>query len=176
MKIGNVSVFGFVLYVTVTACGGPEPSTHGDVDSGVLVLDIGDSGDGRLDAGTVDLDADVQVPLIVTPTAPILAPCTSPYAPVLEVVPTGELLPVFADSTDSLSVGVAQVGAAAPNDWQAASSVDLPTIASTITVFAQLPATACRDTVPFVHQYLVQPSFAPAAGLPDSSAIAKADS
>ncbi len=107
MRRNLVGCFGFVLCGTLTACSARSPINPGG-DSGAPIS----SSDDSPDAGNL-------VPVVIPPTTPSLAPCTSPYAPVLEAVPTGALLPVFANSADGLSVGVGlgDAGASSPNDW-----------------------------------------------------------
>jgi hypothetical protein len=115
------------------------------------------------------------VALVVPPTPPSLADCTSPYAPVLEAVPTGAVLPVFANPADGLVVGVGVPGAS-PSDASApATGVQLPDTDSTISVFAQVSPAACPSASEFSHQYSVVASFAPAAGSSASSALSKDD-
>jgi len=162
MKLRTSCFFGFVLFGTLTACNNPP---HWSQSSG-------DSGTSRFDSVS---DAEAEVPLIIAPSSPTLAPCTSPYAPVLEAVPTGALLPVFANSTDGLSVGTGAADSTLPTDWIAKASVALPSDPSDVMVFAQVPAKRCPIAIEFAQKYSAVSSFAPAAGLAGSTAISKDD-
>jgi hypothetical protein len=173
MKTRTIVGFGFVLHVTVTACGDPDRPSHLGSDSGTTGGP--DAGNVQQEAGASISDSGAEVPLVVAPTTPDLAPCTSPYAPVLEFVPAVATLPVFANPSEGLSVGTAGAGASSPSGWSDSASVNLPAEDSTISLFAKLSATVCPDAIEFAHEYSVRRSFAPAAGQPGSSAIAEND-
>ncbi len=146
-----------------------------DLDSDSGTSDIDDAGSVQQEARASNSDSGGAVPLVVPPVAPDLAPCTNPYAPVLEFVPAGATLPVFARTSDGLSVGAGDVGVSSPSAWSNTSSISLPTDDSTISVFAELSETTCPDAVEFAHEYSVRQLFPPAAGQPGSTAIAGDD-
>ncbi len=176
MKVWIVGLFGFVLHVTVTACNDSGHKSLSRSDSGMDLFNSRDAEFIDEDADdTAVSDGEAQIPLIITPQSPSLASCTSPYAPVLEAVPMGELLPVFANPNDGLSVGTGTVDSTLPDVWIAATDVNLPADPSDLTGFAQLSATACPAALEFMQKYSVRASFAPAAGQAGSTAISKDD-
>jgi hypothetical protein len=175
MKTALLHIFIFGLCVTVTACS--DPGHLGGSGSSLVQGGTGGNSNSGNDASNqVTPDADAQVPLIVAPSVQSLAPCTSPYAPVLEAVPTGALLPIFANPSDGLAAGLGAADSTTPTDWSAVNLVTLPTDPSNIVVFAELSSTACPTAVEFIQKYTVVSSFAPAAGLTGSTAISKDDS
>jgi len=176
MKAALFHIFVFGLYVTVTACGDPNHPSSSGSDLKVIQSGTGGYSSGDIDAGNrVPPDTDAQVPLVVAPSVPPLASCTSPYAPVLEAVPTGASLPIFANPSDELAVGTGASDSAMPTNWSAANYITLPTDPSDIVVFAELSPTACPTAVEFDQKYNVRSSFAPAAQLTGSTAISKDD-
>ncbi len=176
MKVALLHIFVFVLCVTVTACGDPNHPSNSGSDLKVIQSGTGGYSSGDSDAGNrVPPDTDAQVPLIVAPGVPPLASCTSPYAPVLEAVPAGASLPIFANPSDGLAVGTGASDSTIPTAWLTANYIALPTDPSDVVVFAELSPTACPTAVEFAQKYSVRSSFAPAAGLSGSTAIAKDD-
>lgn len=148
-----------VLGFTLTACGGENP--------GPAV--IGSGGTSNTNTGA---DAAV-VPLVVTPGAPEVTPCTSPFAPVLEAVPTNAVLPIFAHAGDGLEVTTQASDADAGSEWMTVSSLQLPAASADLRIRARL--TGCASSAEFAQTYAVRERFAPAVGLPGSTAIARTD-
>lgn len=176
MKIKDKRFAIFGLVVAVTACSDTITPQSQVRDSGFSNDTFPDSGHD----GDASVDGAASVPLIIPPEAPLLQFCTSPYAPVLEAVPVGATLPVFANLNDVLSLGVdaadAGADAAAPTSWTVTRSVALPDSPANIEVYAQLSASDCPNAVEFTHNYSVRASFAPAAGVAGSTAVSKDDS
>jgi hypothetical protein len=119
---------------------------------------------------------DASVPLVVTPEAVSVPPCTRPFAPVLEAVPANAVLPVFASATDALEVAAATATQTdAGLDWALRSAVELPSVSSEVSVAARLQNANCAAVAEFIHTYSVRDAFAPGAGAPGSTAIAGND-
>lgn len=176
MKIRVLALLGFVFSGAVTACAEPNRSTSAEQDWGAS---IGDSGAvvaqdaGELDGST----GSGSIPLVVRPTAPDLPRCTSPYAPVLASIPTGEQLPVFANAEDGVAVGLGDANAVAPaSSWVESNEIALPAAPARLTVFAKLVSSACPSAMEFVHEYSAVDSFAPGADGARTTAIANDDS
>ena len=160
-------VFRFcVLCATLSACGTAKAPDRTDIAAG-----SSGSQSNTPDASSID----ASVPLVITPPSGDEPRCTSPYAPVLESVPTGTILPVFANSEDQLEVGSGAPDAGIPPPLLPATSIQLPNESGELRVLAQLKATDCAGAGTFDQIYSVQSSFAPAADLPGSTAISKDD-
>ncbi len=158
----QVSVL-FVLGFTLTACGGdPKPLLSGASTGGTT---------NSPDATAKPL----AVPLVITPGAPDLPPCTPPYAPVLDVLPTNATLPVFARAGDGLEVAVYDSSQNTVREWAASSIIALPSSAADLLVQARLTHPDCAAAAEFSQQYAVRDQYPPAAGYPDSTAIHRAD-
>jgi hypothetical protein len=163
-----------VLCATLSACGTAKAPDRTDIaagSSGSQANTPDASSPDAPDASSVD----ASIPLVITPISGDEPRCTSPYAPVLESVPTGAILPVFARSEDQLEVGSTAADAGAPPPLLPATSIQLPNESGELRVLAQLTATDCASAGTFDQIYSVQSSFAPAADLPGSTAISKDD-
>jgi len=156
----------FVLGVALPACGGGNAPTSQPSDAGVSSLVA------YSDAAT---DAAVA-PLVITPNAPAIAPCTGPFAPVLESLPANAVLPVFANSGDALETATGTATDDSPTAWTSESTIQLPATSTDLRVYARLAATQCATSPAFDQLYPVRDKFAPAAGATDSTAISKDDS
>lgn len=170
MKITEFCLLAFVLCGAVTGCGDSQPSTSQEAAT------PSDAGSTVADSGALDASSHPSIPLVVPPVAPNLPPCTSPYAPVLEAVPTGAQLPIFANASDGLAVGWSTADATAPTSWSDVTTVPLPSSPSELTAFAQLTSAACPNALGFVQRYSAVDSFAPAAQSNGSTAVARDDS
>jgi len=157
----------FVLGVALPACGGQNASSFQPSDAGVS-SPTAYSADAATDAAAA--------PLVITPSALAMASCTGPFAPVLEALPTSAVLPVFANSGDELETATGTGTDDIPTAWTSESLIQLPATSTDLRVFARLAATQCAAAPAFDQLYPVRDKFAPAAGAPDSTAIAKDDS
>jgi hypothetical protein len=152
-----------VLSFTLTACGGDHAQRLAETSSG------GTSGNR---AGGADAAA---VPSVITPDPPTMPPCTSPYAPVLEAMPINAILPIFANQGDGLEVAVEPSDADAASAWSVTRSVQFPSMVTDLGIRARLTRLDCTSAIEFSQAYLVRERFAPAAGLPESTAIIRTD-
>jgi hypothetical protein len=156
----------FVLGVTLPACGGENAPTAQASDAGEYST-LTNSGNGASDAAPAQL--------VITPSAMALAPCTGPFAPVLESLPTSAILPVFANAGDILETGTGTATDDGPSAWTSGSTIQLPPTSTNLRAFARVAATLCPSALAFDQLYPVRDKFAPAAGAPESTAIAKDD-
>ena len=173
MKFWRLVFFGFVIYGTVTACADHGPLASQHEDSATSIVDGGKPGSPS-DASALQ-DAEAPAPLIITPESPEMPRCTSPFAPVLEALPAGATLPVFANAADGLELGASSALAITPSNWAQKDGLSLPTEASEVAVFARLSASDCSNATGFFHAYSVRTTFAPAAELEGSTAVSKDD-
>ena len=153
----------FVLGVTLPACGGNNAPTFQPSDAGVS-------------PPIASADDAAAAPLVITPSAPAIAPCTGPFAPVLESLPTGAVLPVFANSDDALETATGTATDDSPTAWTSESTIQLPATSTDLRVFARLASTQCVTAPAFDQLYPVRDTFAPGAGTLGSTAISKDDS
>lgn len=157
----------FVLGLTLPACGGENAPALQASDAGAS---------SSLTTSSNDATDAAAAQLVITPSATPLAPCTGPFAPVLEALPTGALLPVFAHTGDSLETGTGNPSDDSPTAWASESIIQLPATSSDVRVFARLAAPQCASALAFDQLYPVRDKFAPAAGAPGSTAVGKDDS
>jgi hypothetical protein len=152
-----------VLSFTLTACSSNQASQLRDTTTGGS-------------ASILDASSDAaSIPLVITPGAPDIEPCTDPYAPVLEVLPTGAVLPVFAHAGDGLEIALESNAPNASTQWLAASSIQFPRVAADLHLLARLTKPDCASASEFTQLYSVRDQFAPAAGLTASTAIQRTD-
>ena len=106
------------------------------------------------------------------------SPCSVPRAPVLTVIHGGAELTWSAPGSPSLEIGTSQdPGATQPDAWTDGSSLVLPStgLPQSIRAFARVKDPSCVAADPFMFSYEVREHYPPAAGEPNTLAVALDD-
>ncbi|MEM6532988.1 MAG: hypothetical protein AAF654_10205 [Myxococcota bacterium] len=99
--------------------------------------------------------------------------CAPPQAPALTVIDQGTILTFRALAEGTVEIGRGEPGDVAPETWRVGISTSLDA-AEQVQVFARFKGDGCEPQ-PFSHVYDVRAAFPPAAGEPESTAIAMDD-
>ncbi|MFW5739866.1 MAG: calcium-binding EGF-like domain-containing protein [Myxococcota bacterium] len=101
--------------------------------------------------------------------------CEIPQAPTLSIIHAGATLSFTVPGGQALEVGTSNdANAVAPASWMAGSSVALPSLPQLHKVFGRIAEAGCEAST-FAFTYEVRSSYPPAAGEPDSMAVAMDD-